>query len=93
LLTGIADSGGVLAWNLGHNDFAKDHNASHYMGVHVTLTGIRGLIAPFLGVGIYQLLESWRPGSGVWTFLPCLILNSTGAMGFVMMARSMNSRS
>jgi hypothetical protein len=92
LLTGIADSGGVLAWNLGHNDFAKDHNASHYMGVHVTLTGIRGLIAPFLGVGIYQLLEAWRPGSGVWTFLPCLLLNSSGALGFVVMARGMKPR-
>ncbi len=92
LVTGIADSGGVLAWNLGHNDFAKDHNASHYMGVHVTLTGIRGLIAPFLGVGIYQMLEHWRPGSGVWTFLPCLMLNMTGAVGFVMMAKAMTRR-
>jgi MFS family permease len=89
LMTGIADSGGVLAWNLGHNDFAKDHNASHYMGVHVTLTGFRGLIAPFLGVGIYQILESWHPGSGVWTFLPCLMLNTSGAIGFVIMARQM----
>src|ERR1044071_2981930 len=26
VLTGIADAGGVLAWNLGHHDFAKDHN-------------------------------------------------------------------
>jgi len=89
LITGVADSGGVLAWNLGHNDFAKDHNAGHYMGVHVTLTGIRGLIAPFLGVGIYQMLERWLPGSGVWTFLPCLILNCCGAIGFGLMARGM----
>jgi hypothetical protein len=89
MLVGVADAGGVLAWNLGHHDFAKDHNASQYMGVHVTLTGIRGLIAPFLGVGIYQLLEHWRPGSGVWVFAPCLALNSLGAAGFGMMWRSM----
>jgi hypothetical protein len=88
---GIADAGGVLAWNLGHHDFAKDHNASQYMGVHVTLTGIRGLIAPFLGVGIYQLLNHWHPGAGVWTFLPCLMLNATGALGFVVMARHMKT--
>ena len=89
VFVGIADGGGVLAWNLGHHDFAKDHNASQYMGVHVTLTGIRGLIAPFLGVGIYQVLENWQPGSGVWTFLPCLALNFTGALGFLSMRREL----
>lgn len=90
-LMGIAFGGGVLAWNLGHNDFAQDHNASQYMGVHVTLTGIRGLIAPFLGVGIYQMLEIWSPGAGVWTFLPCLLLNFSGAVGFGLMQRKMNA--
>jgi cyanate permease len=89
VLVGVADGGGVLAWNLGHHDFAKDHNASQYMGVHVTLTGIRGLIAPFLGVGIYELLERWSPGTGVWTFLPCLMLNFTGALGFLLLRRQM----
>jgi hypothetical protein len=91
-IVGIADAGGALAWNLGHNDFAQDHNASQYMGVHVTLTGIRGLIAPFLGVGIYQFLEHYHPGLGVWTFAPCLALNSIGAVGFGMMWRSMKSK-
>ena len=92
IITGIADAGGILAWNLGHNDFAKDHNASQYMGVHVTLTGLRGLIAPFLGVGIYQVLEHWSPGRGVWTFLPCLMLNFSGAVGFGLMWREMRNR-
>lgn len=91
LLTGIADAGGALAWNLGHNDFAKDHNAAQYMGVHVTLTGIRGLIAPFLGVGIYQALEHLHAGWGVWTFLPCLLLNFLGALGFVQMRRELRA--
>jgi len=56
-LTGIAFGGGVLAWNLGHHDFAPRNRDSQYMGVHVTLTGLRGLIAPFLAVGIYDLLD------------------------------------
>jgi hypothetical protein len=90
-VTGIADAGGALAWNLGHNDYAKDHNAAQYMGVHVTLTGIRGLIAPFLGVGIYNLLEHGHAGWGVWTFLPCLMLNVSGAIGFVRMRRELQS--
>ncbi len=89
-LLGIAFGGGVLAWNLGHNDFAKDHNASQYMGVHVTLTGIRGLLAPFLAVGIYQMLERWSPGAGAWTFGACLALNTIGAIGFNLMWRDMD---
>jgi MFS family permease len=92
VVKGVADGGGALAWNLGHHDFAKDHNASQYMGVHVTLQGIRGLMAPFLGVGIYQFMEHWRPGWGVWTFAPCLALNMTGALGFVLMWRGMRRR-
>lgn len=54
---GIAFGGGALAWTLGHLDFAPAHRASQYMGVHVTLTGVRGLIAPFVGVTLYLLLE------------------------------------
>ena len=45
---GVAFAGGALAWNLGHNDFARDDNAAQYMAVHVTLTGIRGLAASFV---------------------------------------------
>ena len=60
-LTGLGNAGGVLAWNLGHQDFAPPGRDSQYMGVHVTLTGIRGLMAPFLAVGIYQLLDSGSP--------------------------------
>ena len=32
-----------------HHDVVKGGLATVYMGVHVTLTGIRGLFAPFLG--------------------------------------------
>jgi hypothetical protein len=50
---GAARSGGGLAWNIGHNDFAPSERAGAYMGVHVTLTGIRGAFAPFLGMALY----------------------------------------
>ena len=43
----------ALAWQLGHNDFARPDQLSAYMGVHVTLTGIRGATAPFLGMFLY----------------------------------------
>ena len=42
VLLGAAQAGANLGWNLGHNDFASIGRAQHYMGVHVTLTGVRG---------------------------------------------------
>ena len=49
LLFGIATAGANLGWNLGHNDFASLGKVQQYMGVNVTLTGMRGLIAPPAG--------------------------------------------
>ena len=87
--TGVAFGGGRLAWNLGHHDFAPAHHSSRYMGVHVTLTGTRGLVAPFLAVGLYQLFEGVRPGAGAWVFAIGLALVATGAWGFARMHRAM----
>ncbi len=50
IVLGAAYAGANLGWNLGHNDFASLGRAQHYMGVHVTLTGVRGAVAPPLGV-------------------------------------------
>ncbi len=92
LLTGLGNAGGVLAWNLGHQDFAPPGRDSQYMGVHVTLTGIRGLMAPFIAVGIYQLFDRGGSGGGIWVFAVCLALNVIGAAGFAMMARTMRKQ-
>ena len=89
ILKGIAFGGGILAWNLGHHDFAPKEKASQYMGVHVTLTGVRGLLAPIIGVSLYQSLEFWRPGAGAWTFVVCLVLSLIGALWFAAMRRSL----
>lgn len=85
VLKGVAFGGGVLGWNLGHHDFAPAELASQYMGVHVTLTGIRGLIGPPVAVGIYEILESARPGAGGWVFAVCLALNLAGAAAFALL--------
>jgi MFS family permease len=53
MVLGSARAGGGLAWNLGHNDFAPPDRVGLYMGVHVTLTGMRGAIAPFFGMALY----------------------------------------
>lgn len=53
LANGLGAGGGALAWNLGHLDFAKPEEAEIYMGIHVSLTGLRGLIAPLIGMWLY----------------------------------------
>ncbi len=84
---GIAFAGGALAWNLGHNDFARDDNAAQYMAVHVTLTGLRGLIMPFVGVSLYEWFERVEPGGGSWVFVVGGAIVVVGALGFYAMHR------
>ena len=86
VVRGVAFGGGVLAWNLGHHDFADVATSSAYMGVHVTLTGFRGLIAPFVGVGLYELLQHAYP-TGAPVFLLSLLLGIAGALGFVWLSK------
>lgn len=56
-LRGVMQGGGMIAWSLGHNDFADKRLAALYMGIHQTLTGVRGAFAPFVGV---WLLAGWQ---------------------------------
>ena len=86
--TGLAYGGTVLAWNLGHHDYAEDHSDARYMSVHVTLTGIRGLLGPLISVAVYQWLDGPTiPGRGSLVFVLCLALSVTGALGFVRIAK------
>lgn len=84
---GVAFAGGALAWNLGHNDFARDDNAAQYMAVHVTLTGLRGLVMPFVGVALYEWFERVEPGAGSWVFAVGGSIVVVGALGFYAMHR------
>jgi len=83
VILGAAFAGGSLGWNLGHNDFSNDGNASHYMAIHVMLTGLRGLIMPLIGVGIYQYLAASKPEYASWVLLLPFTLTFSGALIFV----------
>jgi len=87
---GIGYGGGVLAWNLGHQHFAPPDRDAEYMGVHITLTGIRGMIGPILGVQLYLLLSQWTGQRTAFLscFAICLATNVLGGTGFVWLARS-----
>jgi hypothetical protein len=82
LLFGISTAGANLGWNLAANDFASLGRVQHYMGVNVTLTGMRGLIAPPVGAVVYTLLERQSPGAGRYALLLPLGLSLAGAIGF-----------
>lgn len=79
---GFAMAGANLGWNLGHTDFASIGRAQHYMGVHVTLTGVRGMLAPPAGMLVYQLLEDWQRGAGRFALALPLAMTTAGAIGF-----------
>jgi hypothetical protein len=89
VLLGAAFAGANLGWHLGHNDFASLGRSQHYMGVHVTLTGVRGAIAPALGVLLYQWLESLQRGWGRYALLLPLAMTTAGAFGFTLMRRTL----
>jgi hypothetical protein len=82
LLFGVSTAGAHLGWNLGHNDFASLGKVQQYMGVNVTLTGMRGLLAPPLGAIVYTLLERRAPGAGRFALLLPLGITLAGAIGF-----------
>ncbi len=54
LIFGIAMSGMVISWSISSLFFAKDDDVSMYQSVHVTLTGLRGIIFPFMGYFILK---------------------------------------
>jgi len=85
LMLGASWAGGRLAWNLGHDDFAPPERSSEYMGLHLTLTGVRGLFAPLLGVSLYHSIEAGFPGQGAWVLMVPMSLIATAACNFTLM--------
>lgn len=89
VIRGIAFGGGALAWNLGHLSFVKPEKSQDYMAVHVTLTGLRGLTAPFMGVAIYNTIEKRFPNEGSWSFAIALLITVAGSLGFYHLYRKL----
>lgn len=90
VMEGICRGGGTVAWQLGHNDFASRHMVAAYMGTHVTLTGLRGLIAPYLGTLLYGGFHVIGfKGIGDIVFLLAASLALIGSLGFITMRRQM----
>ena len=53
-IQGIARATGGLAFTIGHTHFAQPYRSQVYMGIHMTLQGLRGLTMPFIGFWLYK---------------------------------------
>ena len=95
IVYGASRGGGMLAWNLGHTDLDDRRMVPLYMGIHVTLTGVRGFLAPYLAI---VLLYGWTPntipglpsgtlpafhGIGAHVFLVTTLLPLIAEVGFL----------
>ncbi len=52
--SGLASSMGAVSFSISHTRFAGPDQGPMYMGVNMTLQGLRGLTMPFLGVWLYH---------------------------------------
>lgn len=95
VVQGIAYGGGTLAWNLGHVDFARPSQTSQYMATHLTLNGVRGLVAPLLAVGVYdnlaRVLGMRTDQSAAWVLASSEVLCVVGCAGFVWLRVAMKA--
>ncbi len=56
-LFGIANAGGNVTWSLWVTKLAPKHAVAEYMSVHGFLTGVRGIIAPFLAFAMVDAMS------------------------------------
>lgn len=54
VMRGVSLGAGRLSWQIGHMSFSRRENDAAYMSLHQTLTGIRGLVMPFLGLALFR---------------------------------------
>ena len=90
VLTGVALGLGRLNWRLGHMAFAPPEKDSLYMGAPVGLSGLRGMIAPFLGVALYRL--DWLGEHGIFLLALTALGQVISACGFYHMHRTQAGR-
>ena len=56
-LWGMANAGGNVTWALWVTKLAPPHAVAEYMSVHTFLTGLRGLVAPFLAFAMLKVMS------------------------------------
>lgn len=60
ILRGFAEGGGQVTWSLASVHFApRSEDVPVYNGIHFALNGVRGLLMPALGTGLFLLSGEW----------------------------------
>lgn len=75
-LLGLARGGGEILWNLWVTKVAEPENVGEYMSVHTSFTGVRALLAPFIGFYLVEL-GSIR---GLLAFSLCFVIVAIGLL-------------
>lgn len=44
----------LLSWNIGSSYFGKNEEAGDYQSIHLFSTGLRGAVAPIIGIALYE---------------------------------------
>lgn len=91
-LMGIGYGGGEIAWHLGHVEFARPSETSRYMATHVTLNGVRGLMAPIAVTTGYEALKRLGLDAHLWVQASSLAIGIVGAAGFVRLRWQMGKK-
>ncbi len=60
---GVATAGGNIAWSLWVTKVAPDDKVADYMSVHTFTTGLRGIVAPYIG---FALIAGYGPAVTSW---------------------------
>ncbi len=85
LVCGIGQGFGRIAFQIGHLHFAPRDMVEHYMGLHLSSLGLRGLIGPFLGIALWAgaTIRPWQaPGwLGGWSLPNWMVGWSVPAIG------------
>jgi len=75
---GVGQAVGNIAYNLGHMNFTSPHRGHDYMGIHLTLQGVRGMAGPMIGAALFQVVGfNILPIAGAMIFV--------GVAGFLFM--------
>lgn len=78
----IGNGGGTINWLTGSLYFARPEDVSLYNSIHVGLTGVRGMIAPIVGLLIYREFGS------IAIFGTATVLSILGAIAMFIQGRS-----
>jgi hypothetical protein len=76
IFKGIFAATMALSWSIGSSYFCAREEAGNYQSVHLTLTGMRGVFAPLIGIYFYEIFKF----AGTFGIAILFLLGAVGLM-------------